>query len=145
MGTKVWCGIRVTMATRTRHYGAESMAESRQKSRSHLYTQTANQLIITALLYFQVYLRKGMPYHTFSRKGMPKLFCHKKGCQWSSFSRKGMPKGPLASDWPVISQVVRIINATSHPTTEQPMIRHQGRLAYSAIPLRLYVVWLVLK
>ena len=61
------------------------------------------------------FLRKGMPYQTFSRKGMPKLFYHKKGCQWSSFSRKGMPKGPLASDWPIISQVVRIINDTSYP------------------------------
>ena len=62
-----------------------------------------------------------MPYQTFSRKGMPKLFYHKKGCQWSSFSRKGMPKGPLVSDWPIISQEVRIVNATSHPATEQPI------------------------
>ena len=62
-----------------------------------------------------VFLRKGRPYQTFSRKGRPNLFYSKKGGQWSSFSRKGRPKGPVASAWPIISQVMRIINATSYP------------------------------
>ena len=43
-----------------------------------------SQLQQHIILFFS---RKGMPYQTLSRKGMPKLFYryHKKGCQWSSF------------------------------------------------------------